>query len=153
MSKEMTKMLFAIDILSESMSYEEKEKRISEASEVVKRLVDESGSQAVFDDWTNYLKESVHTQKEAWNFMILFFNFEGHMFKVNNPYPFLGLLYKKLDLSFDKLPTDDDEIQMNDTFDSIYIELLVGSGIIKLEDYFYVNPYNDAKLIDAYNQA
>lgn len=45
-----------------------------------------------------------------------------------------------------------DEIQMNDTFDSIYIELLLNSGVVKSNAYFYMNSYNDEKLIEAYKR-
>lgn len=149
-NKEINESLFGIDNFSESMSYDEIENKINEASKIVKELVDEFGCQIVFDNWTDYLKEKIHSQKDAWNFMILFFSYDGHKFKVNNPYPFLGMLYRKLGLFFDKDPEGEDENQMNDTFDSIYIELLVKSGIVKEDDYFNMNPYNDEKLKEAY---
>ena len=85
--------------------------------------------------------------------MILFFIYDGYKFRVENPYPFLGMLYKKLGLSLDRDPKGENEIQMNDTFDLIYIELLINSGIVKREDFFNMNPYHDEKLIEAYNNA
>lgn len=114
--------------------------------------MDKFGYQVVFDSWENYLKENVDSKRKAWNFMILFFNYDGHEFKIKDPYSFLGMFYKKLDLSFERDPEGDAENQMNDTFDSIYIELLINSGIVKQEDYFYMNPYNDERLIEAYNR-
>ncbi len=150
--KEINKVLFGIDTFSQSMSYDDIENKMSEASKVVKRLVDKFGYQLVFDSWLNYLKENIHSNREAWNFMILFFNYDGHKFKVKDPYPFLGMLYKKLGLSFEKDPKEEDGIQVNDTFDSIYIELLLNSGVVKSNAYFYMNPYNDEKLIEAYKR-
>ena len=151
--KEINESLFSIDNFSDSMDYDEIEDKIDEAYKIVEELVDEFGYQIVFDNWVSYLKDKVHSQKEAWNFMILFFNYEGYKFKVENPYPFLGMLYKKLKLSLDRDPEGDDENLMNDTFDSIYIELLINSGIVDEDDYFYMNPYYDEKLIEAYNNA
>lgn len=55
----------------------------------------------------------------------LFFDYDGHKFRVENQYPFLGILYKKLGLSLNKDSKGEDEVQINDTFDSIYIELLI----------------------------
>ena len=150
--KKINQVLFSIDNFSKSMTYDETVNKISEASKIVKKIVDKFGYQVVFDSWENYLKENVDSKRKAWNFMILFFNFDGHKFKIKDPYPFLGMLYKKLDLSFERDPEGDDENQMNDTFDSIYIELLINSGIVKQEDYFYMNPYNDERLIEAYDR-
>lgn len=150
--KKINQVLFSIDNFSKSMTYDEIVNKISEATKIVKGLVDKFGYQVVFDSWENYLKENVDSKRKAWNFMILFFNYDGHKFKIKDPYPFLGMLYKKLDLSFERDPEGDDENQMNDTFDSIYIELLINSGIVKQEDYFYMNPYNDERLIEAYNR-
>ena len=151
-NKEMTKKLFSIDNFSELISYDEREKIIKEMSKNVNNLINDYGYQIVFDEWTEYLKDCIHTPKEAWNFMILFFCYDGHKFKVENPYPFLGILYKKLGLSLDKDPEGEDENQMNDTFDTIYIELLVQSGLVKRDDYFNVNPYYDERLKEAYDK-
>lgn len=150
-NKNTNNILFNIDNFSKELSSDEIEKQISNASKTAIQLVDDFGCQIVFDEWTNYLKECVNSRKEAWNFMILFVEFDGQKFKVNNPYPFLGLLLNKLNLSLDKEPTDVDEKQIFQTFDTIYIELLVNSGIVKYEDYFYMNPYYDEKLIKEYN--
>mgnify|MGYP007002640451 FL=1 len=150
--KKINQVLFSIDNFSKSMTCDEIENKINEASKIVKGLVAKFGYQVVFDSWTNYLKENVDSKRKAWNFMILFFYYDGHKFKIKDPYPFLGMLYKKLDLSFERDPEGDEENQMNDTFDSIYIELLINSGIVNQEDYFYMSPYNDERLIEAYNK-
>ena len=83
--------------------------------------------------------------------MIAFFDYDGHHLKVKNPYPFLGLLLNKLELSLGKGPLNIDEDNMFETYDSIYIELLICSGLVKQDDYFYMNPYKDKKLIEAIN--
>lgn len=44
-----------------------------------------------------------------------FFDYDGHHLRVNNPYPFLELLFKKLDLSLDRNPIDEDEDTMLNT--------------------------------------
>lgn len=139
-------ILFGLDYFAE---YPEEELEARE--DLAEKILDETDNQSVFDGWLTYLRTCVNSHKEAWSFMLWFFNYGGHEIKVSNPYPFLGLLYKKLGLSFDKEPEGDDENQMFDTFDSIYIELLIKSGLIKQEDYFYVNLYNDKKLKEAYD--
>lgn len=78
--------------------------------------------------------------------MSWFYNYGGHEIKTFNPYPFLETLYKKLVLSFDSEPQTDDEKQMFDTFDSIYVEMLTQSGIIKQDDYAIkhsIHEFND----------
>lgn len=86
--------------------------------------------------------------------MMSFFDYDGHhLIRVNNPYPFLGLLFKKLDLSLDRNPIDEDEDTMFNTFDSIYIEILVKSGIVKQDDYFNINSYKDENLKKAFDES
>lgn len=83
--------------------------------------------------------------------MMAFFDYDVHHLKVENPYHFLGRLLNKLKLSLDGDPLNEAEDNIFETFDSIYIELLVKSWIVKQGDYFYINPYNDEKMIEAYN--
>ncbi len=145
--------LFSIDRFKEGIEYDQELEKASKLSKKAEELIKEYGDQIVFDSWFKYLKDNIHSRKDAWNFMMAFFDYDGYRLKVENPYPFLGLLLNKLELSLDRDPKDEDEDNMFCTFDSIYIELLVKSGIVKQDDYFYMNPYNDKKLIDAYNDA
>lgn len=138
-------ILFGLDYFSD---YSDDELDMRE--ELAEKILNEFNNQSVFEGWISYLKTTVDSPKEAWSFMSWFFNYGGQEIKVSNPYPFLGMLYKKLGLSFDKEPNTNDEKQMFDTFDSIYVELLTQSGIIKNDDYFYVNLYNDERLKNAY---
>ena len=75
--------------------------------------------------------------------MSWFFNYGGHEFKIDNPYPFLGMLFSKLGLSIEEEPKTDEDIEKFDTFDSIYVEMLIKSNRIKDEDYSYVNMFDD----------
>lgn len=139
-------ILFGLDYFSD---YSDDELEMRE--ELSEKILNEVDKQSVFDGWVNYLKTNVKSSKAAWSFMAWFFNYGGHEIKVSNPYPFLGKLYYKLGLSFDNEPQTDDEKQMFDTFDSIYVEMLTQFGIIKQDDYFYVNLYNDDRLKKEYN--
>ncbi len=42
---------------------------------------------------------------------------------------------------------------MFNAFDSIYIEILVKSGIVKQDDYFIINPYKDENLKKAFDES
>lgn len=139
-------ILFSLDYFSD---YSEDESDMRE--ELAEKVLNEFDNQSVMDGWFSYLKTNVNSQKEAWSFMSWFYNYGGHEIKTYAPYPFLGTLFKKLGLSFDNEPETNDEKEMFDTFDSIYVELLTNAGIIAQDDYFYANLYNDAKLRKEYN--
>ena len=138
--KEWNKILFSLSFFN-GISDEEKDKRWNLAESVIKVF----GDQTVFDEWFNYLNEFVNNQNDAWSFMLWFFDYTGGKLKVKDPYPFLALLFKKLELSIDKDKGDKNYDYMLETFDSIYAQLLLGAGIIKVEDYCYVNFFNDSK--------
>ena len=140
-------ILFGLDYLSEC-SDDETDMRL----DLAEMILNDYDNQSVFDGWFDYLINNVKATREAWSFMDWFYNYVGHEIKVSDPYPFLGMLYKKLGLSFDKEPDGNDETNMYDTFDSIYIELLIKANIIKQDDYFYVNLYNDDKLKREYDK-
>ena len=135
------KELFSIDFQSD---YSDDE--VDRLLEIAKQLIAEYGDQVVFDEWFKYLKNSINGRRDAWNFMIAFYNFDGHCLKVSDPYPFLGLLLNRLELSLDSDPAYKDEEMMFETYDSIYIELLIKAGIVKQDEYFDANPYTDEKL-------
>lgn len=138
--------LFELDYFS-NYSDEELDAKIELSESIIK----ECGEQNVFDGWLTYLKNSVNDIRKAWSFMLWFYNYGGHEFTINNPYPFLGLLFKKLGLSFNEELFTDDDKEKFDTFDSIYVSMLIKSKIIAEEDYSYVNLYLDEKLKEAYN--
>lgn len=140
-------ILFGLDYFSE-YSEDEADMRL----DLAEMILNDYDNQSVFDGWFDYLINNVKSTREAWSFMDWFYNYGGHEIKVSDPYPFLGMLYKKLGLSFDKEPKENDETNMYDTFDSIYIELLIKSNIIKQDDYFYVNLYNDDRLKREYDK-
>ena len=96
------------------------------------------GDQIIFDTWSDYLKENIHSKKDAWNFMMSFIDYNGHHFNIDNPYPFLGLLLNKLELSLDKDLISEEENAMFDSFDSLYIELLINSGIVRQEMIIFI---------------
>lgn len=136
--KNINKELFSVDFQSDFS-----EDEVYRLSTIAKDLVKQYGDQTVFDEWFQYLSESVNGRYSAWNFMNAFFNFGGHDLKVKDPYPFLGLLFVKLGLSLESEPSNEEEETIFDTFDSIYVSLLINSGIIKKDDYFDVNLFND----------
>ena len=143
--KTMNDKLFSVDRFKEGDEYERELEKAHELSIEAKSLILEFGDQVVFDNWHDYLKESVHSRIKARNFMISFFDYNGHELKVKDPYPFLGLLFNRLNLSLDADPSEGDEETMLDTFDTIYVSILISSGIIKEDDYFYVNLYTDKR--------
>ena len=138
--KNINKELFSVDFQSDFS-----EDEVYRLSLIADELIKQYGDQIVFDEWFQYLSESINGRYPAWNFMDAFFNFGGHDFKVKDPYPFLGLLFNRLGLSLDAEPSKGDEEMMFDTFDSIYVSLLINSGIIKDDDYCYVNLYSDKR--------
>lgn len=133
--------LFGLSYLSD-YSEEEQEKRIDLAA----KAVDEYGEKQVFQSWFLYLKTSVTDPMDAWSFMLWFYNFNGADFKIDDPYPFLGMLFKKLSLSFNELKNGSEEKEKFDTFDTIYASMLIKSGLVAEDDYFNVNPYRDERL-------
>lgn len=136
--KNINRKLFSVNFQSDFS-----EDEVECLSCIAEQLIKEYGEQVVFDEWFKYLKESVNGRYPSWNFMIAFYNFNGHYLKIKDPYPFLGLLFNKLGLSLDKEPSQGEEEKIFDTFDSIYVSLLIQSKIIKEDDYFYINLYSD----------
>lgn len=133
--------LFGLNYLSD-YSEEEQEKRIDLAAKAVEKY----GEKQVFQSWFSYLKTSVTNPSDAWSFMLWFYNFNGADFKIDDPYPFLGMLFKKLSLSFNELKNGSEEKEKFDTFDTIYASMLIKSGLVAEDDYFNVNPYRDERL-------
>jgi len=138
-----TEKLFSVDRFKEGKEYEKEIEKAEKLYEKAQIILKECDNQQVFDNWFSYLKNNIHNKKDAWNFMMSFFDYDGHNIKVKDPYPFLGLLFNRLGLSLDAEPFKGEEETMFDTFDSIYVSLLIKSGIIKKDDYFYVNLYSD----------
>ena len=144
--------IFGIDYYSDSLDYDEREKELNEMFDYVTELINEFGYQTLLDEWTKYLKEYIKDKKSALNFMMLFFYYNGHKFVVEDPYPFLCLLYKKLGLSLDEGPKTEEDNEIFDTFDSIYVSLLIKAKKIKEEDYSYANLFDDVKFKEVYNK-
>lgn len=80
--------LFSVDRFKEGAKYEQELEKAYELSKIAKELIKEYGDQTVFDSWVKYLKDNIHSRKDAWNFMMAFFDYDGHHLKVENPYPF-----------------------------------------------------------------
>jgi len=141
---EKTKILFSFDFASD-YSEEDANNLLLMAQD----LISMHGDEEVFKQWASYLKTDILDIKNGINFMNAFFFYGGHELKVKNPYHFLGLLFNKIGLSLDKEPNSEDEHQIFDTFDSIYVSLLDNAHIVNQEDFFYINIYNDNKLKEA----
>ena len=143
---EFNKELFGLDYLSDYPE-EEQDRRIDLAAKIIK----ECGEAETFAAWFDYLKVSVSTVHQAWSFMLWYYNYGGADFKVDDPYPFFAILFKKLGLTFDDLEDGTDQKEMFDTFDSIYASMLVACGMVGWNDYFCINPYRDQRLAEEIN--
>ncbi len=139
--KKLNDKLFNIDFQSD-FSEEEVESLVS----LAEKLIQKYGDKIIFNEWTDYLKNSIKDRYRARNFAYAFYNYGGHNLKVKDPYPFLGLLFYKVGFSFFDEPKTQEENDFFDLLDSIYISLLLNAGIIDEDDYFYVNVYKDLKL-------
>ncbi len=151
-SRDNNAKIFGIDYFSDSLEYDEREKELNEMYDYVAKLVNEFGYKTLIDEWSQYLKECVLDKKSAVNFMMLFFYYDCHEFTVENPYPFLCLLYIKLGFSLEKGPETKEDNEIFDTFDSIYVEMLIKAKIITYEDYAYVNLFDDKRFNQGYNE-
>lgn len=144
--KTITGKLFSVDHFKEGKEYEKELEKAEKFYEIAQLIIKECDNQQIFDNWFFYFKNNVHSRKDAWNFMISFYDYDGHYLKVSDPYPFLGTLLNRLELSLDNNHASKDEEMMFATFDSIYIELLIKAGIVNQDEYFDANPYTDTKL-------
>ena len=145
--KNINKKLFTFDFES---NYSDDE--VEKLSLIAKELIKTYGDKVVFNEWNDYLKESITDKKSARNFAYGFFQYSGHKFKVKDPYPFLALLFVKTEVSFDKEPDTVEEKEFCDLIDSIYVSLLTNAGIIRDDDYFYINYCSDDKLTKLINE-
>jgi len=111
-------------------------------------LVSSLGPEAIASRWLSYLQSSIHSREEAFVFATWLYIYDFGKFKLANPYPFLAVLYKKLEL--DENVDDELESRMDtpyDRFFDLYVELLISSGIIGDDDVDFANPDKDQKLL------
>lgn len=111
--------------------------------ELAEKTIKNYGDEIVFNEWFAYLETNVENRMDAWSFMSWFFNYGGHELVIKNPYPFLAALFSKLDLTLNSEPKTEEDNQIFDTFDSIYVSLLKKAGFVNDEEYFYINLYED----------
>lgn len=126
----------------QSMSTDEFAKIVDQGCQIVSEY--EAG--IVLEAWMDYLSKSVNTKPEAWSFLRWFYCFGGVTLEIDNPYPFLALLFDKLGLTFDLSNISAEEEGMFEEYDLIYASLLTQSGIIDKEQFFSVDVCADEKL-------
>lgn len=121
---------------------------MAELQTIVRNLVSSIGWEELLCEWYNFLKECVNNREEAFNFATWLFIYDFGKCTVEDPYPFLALLYKKMKLD---LNINDD---LNNRFDTpydrfldIYIDVLVSSRVIDISDSDFIVPEKDEKLL------
>ncbi len=117
--------------------------------QLVNTLISKYGWETLVAEWYKYLETSVSNRKEAFNFATWLFIYGFGNCKVKNPYPFLVLLYKKLEL--DKTSNDELDERFDTPYDrflDLYVDVLISCKIINAEDAFYINPNNDKRFIE-----
>ena len=96
-----------------------------------------------------YLKHEVHDRKTAFKCATWLFIYDFGKCDIRNPYPFLALLFKKMEL--------DKDIQdnLNNRFDTpydrfldLYVDVLISSKIINANEADYLIPDKDTMLLD-----
>ena len=102
--KTITEKLFSVDRFKEGEEYEKEIEKAEKLYEKAQIILKECDNQQVFDNWFSYLKNNIHNKKDAWNFMMSFFDYDGHNIEVKDPYPFLGLLFNKSLTRYFSLP-------------------------------------------------
>lgn len=136
------------ELFSQDCVHCEEIANMKELEEKARLLVASFGPEAIASQWLSYLQSSVHSREEAFVFATWLYIYDfGHL-KLANPYPFLAVLYKKLEL--DMNVDDELENRMDTPFDrffDLYVDLLMGSGIIANDDVDFVNPDKDQKLL------
>lgn len=119
-----------------------------ELQKLVQDLVKTFGWEKIVSEWFDYLKESINTRIESFNFATWLFIYDFGKCNIENPYPFLALLYKKMGLDSNVKDELDDRFDTPyDRFLDIYIDVLVNSQIIDISESDYIVPEKDNKLL------
>lgn len=121
---------------------------MAELQNIVQNLVSLIGWEELFIEWFNFLKESVNSREEAFNFATWLFIYDFGKCTVEDPYPFLALLYKKMKLDSNIKDNLDNRFDTPyDRFLDIYVDILVSSHIIDISDSDFIVPEKDEKLL------
>jgi len=122
---------------------------IQKLKNTVYQLVSTLGWETLVAEWMKYLKHEVHDRKTAFNFATWLFIYDFGKCNISNPYPFLALLFKKMEL--DKDIQDD----LNNRFDTpydrfldLYVDVLISSKVIDVSEADFLIPDKDTMLLD-----
>jgi len=107
------------------------------------------GWEKVTSEWMVYLKNDIKDRRAAFNFATWLFIYDFGKCSINNPYPFLALLYKKLEL--DQEINDELDQRFDTPFDryfDLYLDILISSKIINVNDADYIKVDEDQRLME-----
>jgi len=126
----------------------EKMNDVTELQKIVQNLISSIGWEELVTEWYKYLKENVQTRTEAFNFATWLFIYDFGKCNVKDPYPFLALLYKKMELESN--PSDELENRFDTPYDrflDIYVDVLLSSHIIDIGKSDFIKPEDDERLL------
>jgi len=121
---------------------------VTELQKIVQYLVSSIGWEELVTEWYKYLKENVKTRTETFNFATWLFIYDFGKCNVKDPYPFLALLYKKMELKSN--PKDELENRFDTPYDrflDIYVDVLLSSHIIDIDKSDFIKPEDDERLL------
>ena len=125
----------------------------SNLKDTVSSLISNFGWETLVSEWTIFLKNDIRDRKSAFNFATWLFIYDFGKCSIQNPYPFLALLYKKMEL--DKEIKDELDERFDTPFDrffDLYIDVLVSSNILDASETNYIKIDEDQRLIDEINK-
>ncbi len=140
-----TEILFARCCLkeldNETILSEEEEEAFEDRAD---ELIREFGWPQVFECWNDYLRTNCHTAEEVLNFAHLFWEYEGYVHPIPDPYDFLAWFYYCIDMD----QYADEAVTI---MDSLSIEILSRVGVPGVD--YVGNPYyvpeKDPKMLAA----
>jgi len=120
----------------------------AELQKLFNNLVKTFGWEKIVSECYDYLKCSINSRIESFNFATWLFIYDFGKCSVKNPYPFLALLYNKMEL--DTSVVDDLDTRFDTPYDrflDIYIDVLISSKIIDISESDYIVPEKDDRLL------
>lgn len=134
--------------LNYELFLEDSKKDSANKIKIVQKLISIYGGEFILSEWTKFLKNNIKNRKDAYNFTACLYLYDFHNCCVKNPYLFLALLYKKLEL--DKLTNDKLDKRFDspsDRFIGLYLDCLYSSKIISLNEYDFTDPKKDIRFL------
>jgi len=121
----------------------------SELKENAMNLLNKIGWEKLLEDLYSFLEKEINNRYNAFNFATWILIYGYNKIDVVNPYPFLALIYKKMQL--DEKIDDELEKRFDDPYSrfcDIYYEAVVCSHIMSIGDSELLIPENDGHLMD-----